>query len=161
MKLIVAVFDDWGIGKDGTQPIALSADRKFFRKTTAGAAVIVGRKTLKDFPGGRPLPKRRNVVLSRSQIVIEGAEVCHSPEEAAELLKDEENVFVIGGGTVYRQMMPYCDAAVVTRIHTLTPCDTFFPNLDMDPAWEMTEILEQGEEEGIAYQMCLYRRKAK
>lgn len=159
MKAIVAVYDNWGIGREGTQPVALSADRKFFRSTTAGAAVIVGRKTIADFPGGRPLPKRRNVVLSRREITIEGAEVCHSPEEAAKLLSDVENTFVIGGGTVYAQMLPFCDTAYVTKVHTTIECDTYFHNLDEDPAWEMTEILQSGEENGIAYEMCLYKRK--
>ena len=82
MELIVAVYDDWGIGKDGTQPVALSADRKFFRETTKGATVIVGRKTLADFPGGRPLPNRVNVVLTRQKTEIEGVVLCNSPEEA-------------------------------------------------------------------------------
>ena len=109
MELIVAVYDDWGIGKDGTQPVALSADRKFFRETTRGAMVIVGRKTLADFPGGKPLPNRVNVVLTRGSVDTEGVVVCHSPEEAAELAKTAPRAMVIGGGSIYRQMLPMCD----------------------------------------------------
>ena len=87
MELIVAVYDDWGIGKDGTQPIALTADRKFFRETTRGAAVIVGRRTVEDFPGQQPLPGRVNVALTRTQQQIHGFTVCTSPEAAAQLAK--------------------------------------------------------------------------
>ena len=99
MNLIVAVYEDWGIGRDGTQPIALSADRKFFRATTRGAAVIVGRRTVEDFPGKKPLPGRENFLLSRSGRALPGFTLCGSPEEAMEKTKDAENVFVIGGGS--------------------------------------------------------------
>ena len=159
MELIVAVYDDWGIGKDGTQPVALSADRKFFRETTKGAMVIVGRKTLADFPGGRPLPNRVNVVLSRQDIAIEGVEICHSPEEAVALAKTAQRAMVIGGGSIYRQMLPYCDTAYITKVHTTPVSDTYFPNLDADPHWELSEVLLSGEENGINYEMCLYKRK--
>ncbi len=158
MDAIVAVYDDWGIGADGDQPIALSADRKFFRATTKGSTVIVGRKTLEAFPGGNPLPKRRNIVLTRQGCDTEGIELADSPEAAAELAKDDEKIFVIGGGTVYRQMLPMCDRAYVTKVHVTPDSDTFFPNLDEDPAWKLSEILDSGEEDGIAYEMCLYVR---
>ena len=133
MELIVAVYDDWGIGCCGTQPIALSADRKFFRTETKGAMVIVGRKTIDDFPGKQALPGRINVAISR-------------------------NVPVIGGGSIYRQMMPYCNKAIITKVHTTVDCDTYFPNLDEDPAWELKETVLSGEENGIAYEMCIYER---
>ena len=158
MELIVAVYDDWGIGKDGTQPIALSADRKFFREQTRGAMVIVGRKTLADFPGGKPLPNRVNVVLTRGSVDTEGVVVCHSPEEAAELAKTADRAMVIGGGSVYRQMLPLCDTAIITKVHTTPECDTYFHNLDEDPQWQLAEILQSGEENGIAYEMCIYKR---
>ena len=119
MELIVAVYDDWGIGKDGTQPVALSADRKFFRETTRGAMVIVGRRTIEDFPGQKPLPGRVNVALTRQQAEIPGFVVCHSPEEAAELAKTADRAMVIGGGSVYKQMLPLCDTAYVTKLHSL------------------------------------------
>ena len=158
MELIVAVYDDWGIGRDGTQPIALSADRKFFRQTTKGAMVIVGRKTLSDFPGGKPLPNRVNVVLTRGNVDTEGVVVCHSPEEAAELADTAERAMVIGGGSIYRQMLPMCDTAYITKVHATPVSDTFFHNLDEDPAWKLEEVLLSGEENGIAYEMCLYKR---
>lgn len=158
MELIVAVYDDWGIGRDGTQPVALSADRKFFREMTRGAMVIVGRKTLADFPGGRPLPNRVNVVLTRQDAHIEGTMICHSPQEAVEIAKSSARAMVIGGGSVYRQMLPFCDTAYVTKVHTKPESDTFFPNLDADPAWYMAKTLQSGEENGIAYEMCCYQR---
>ena len=159
MELIVAVYDDWGIGKDGTQPIALSADRKFFRETTRGAMVIVGRRTIEDFPGKQPLPGRVNVALTRSQGEIPGFTVCHSPAEAVELGKTAQRAMVIGGGSIYQQMLPYCDTAYVTKVHTQPESDTFFSNLDADPQWELSQVLQTGEENGIAYEMCLYKRK--
>ena len=159
MKLIVAVYDDWGIGKDGTQPVALSADRKFFRETTRGATVIVGRRTTEDFPGQKPLPGRRNIVMTRSGREIPGFDLCGSPEEAVEMVKDAGSVFVIGGGSVYRQMLPYCTEAYVTKVHAKLESDTFFPNLDAGDRWELAQTIQSGEENGIGYEMCLYRRK--
>ena len=159
MNLIVAVYDDWGIGRDGTQPVALSADRKFFRETTRGAMVIVGRRTIEDFPGKKPLPGRVNVALSRSDAEIPGFTLCHSPEEAAELAKTAEKCFVIGGGSVYAQMLDFCDAAYVTKVHTNIESDTFFPNLDDHPQWYLAETLQSGVENGIPYEMLLYKRK--
>ena len=159
MELIVAVYDDWGIGKDGTQPIALSADRKFFRETTRGAMVIVGRRTIEDFPGQKPLPGRENVALTRTEQEIPGFTVCTSPEKACELAKTAERAMVIGGGSIYRQMLPFCDTAYVTKVHYTPESDTYFPNLDEDPQWKLTEVLQSGEEEGISYEMCLYKRQ--
>ena len=158
MELIVAVYEDWGIGKDGTQPVALSADRKFFRETTRGAKVIVGRRTIEDFPGKKPLPGRVNIALSRKAEQIPGFTLCRSPEEAAEMAKTVERAFVIGGGSIYRQMLDFCERAYVTKVHAKPESDTFFPNLDEDEAWELTEVLQSGEEDGISYEMCLYCR---
>lgn len=159
MELIVAVYDDWGIGRDGTQPVALSADRKFFRETTKGAMVIAGRRTIGDFPGQKPLPGRVNVALTTQQIEIPGFTVVHSPQEAAQLAATAQRAFVIGGGSVYRQMLQYCDAAYITKVHCTIDCDTYFPNLDNDPDWYLAETLITGEENEIGYEMCLYRRK--
>ncbi len=159
MELIVAVYDDWGIGCEGTQPVALSADRKFFREMTRGAMVIAGRKTVADFPGGKPLPGRVNVVLSRQDVTLPGFIVVHSPEDALGLAKTAEKAMVIGGGSVYKLMLPYCDTAIVTKVHCVIPCDTYLPNLDEDAQWQLAETLRSGEENGIAYEMCLYKRK--
>ena len=159
MELIVAVFDDWGIGRDGTQPIALSADRKFFRETTRGAKVIAGRITIGDFPGQKPLPGRVNVALSRTADDIPGFTLCRSPEAAVELAKTADRCFVIGGGSVYKQMLSFCDAAYITKVHVTPESDTFFPNLDVMADWYIAETLLAGEENGIAYEMLLYKRR--
>lgn len=158
MELIVAIYEDWGIGAGGTQPVALSADRKFFRETTRGATVIVGRRTVEDFPGQKPLPGRVNIVLSRTCTELPGFTVCSSPEEAVKLTADAERVMVIGGGSVYQQMLTFCDTAYITKVHCKPKSDTFFPNLDEDPAWQLVESLQSGEENGICYEMCLYKR---
>ena len=159
MELIVAVYDDWGIGKDGTQQIALAADRKFFRETTRGAMVIAGRRTIADFPGQKPLPGRVNVVLTRTKQEIPGFTVATSPEEAMELAKTAERAMVIGGGSIYRQMLSMCDTAYITKVHCTPESDTFFPNLDADPEWKLESVLQSGEEDGVAYEMCVYKRK--
>lgn len=159
MDLIVAVYDDWGIGKDGTQPVALSADRKFFREQTRGGTVIAGRRTVMDFPGQQPLPNRINIVLSRQKMEMPGFTVCHSPEEAMALTQGREKVMVIGGGSVYRQMLPLCDRAIITKVHCTPRSDTFFPNLDESDDWTLQQVMQSGQEDGIAYEMCLYERK--
>lgn len=159
MNLIVAVYSDWGIGCDGTQPVALSADRVFFRETTRGAAVIAGRRTVADFPGQKPLPGRKNIVLTRQEMEIPGFTVCHSPEEAIVATREEKKVFVIGGGSIYKQMLPVCEKAYVTKLSACPKSDTYFPNLDEMPDWEMEEVLSDGEENGITFQICLYRKK--
>ena len=121
--------------------------------------VIAGRRTIADFPGQKPLPGRTNVAVTRSNVEIPGFTVCHSPEEAAELAKTAEKAMVIGGGSIYRQMLPYCDHAIITKVHVTPQSDTFFPNLDEDPDWALSEILQSGEEDGITYEMCVYTRK--
>jgi len=120
--------------------------------------VIVGRRTIEDFPGQKPLPGRVNVALTRKGGEIPGFTVCASPEEAASLAKTAERAMVIGGGSIYKQMLPLCDKAFVTKVHTTPESDTFFPNLDQDPQWKLAEVLQSGEENGIAYEMCLYER---
>lgn len=157
MDLIAAVYDDWGIGRDGTQPIALSADRKFFRQTTKGAMVIVGRRTIDDFPDRKPLPGRVNVALTRSADEIPGFTLCRTPEAAAALSQGRD-AFVIGGGSVYRALLPYCTRAYITKVHACPASDTFLPDLDEDREWQLQEVLQSGEENGIQYEMCLYTR---
>ena len=157
MELIVAVYDDWGIGCGGTQPVTLSADRKFFREMTRGKTVILGRRTMEDFPGKKPLPGRENLLLTRSGQPVPGFTLCGSVEEALALTEGKPAT-VIGGGSVYRQMLPFCDRAYVTRIHTTPKSDTFFPNLEEDPGWTLEKVLGQGEENGTAYEMTVYRR---
>ena len=158
MELIVAVYNDWGIGANGTQPVALSADRKFFRETTRGATVIVGRRTVEDFPGQKPLPGRRNILLTRQKLDFSGFEIAANMETAAEMCQNER-AMVIGGGSIYTQMLPMCDTAYVTKVHADVESDTFFPNLDDSEDWILVQVLQSGEENGISYEMCLYKRK--
>lgn len=158
MDAIVAVYEDWGIGRDGTQPLALTADRKFFRKMTTGACVIAGRRTVEDFPGKKPLPGRTNLMLTRSGSAPEGFELVSSVEEAVERAKEFGTVFIIGGGSVYKAMLPYCDRCIVTKVHANPGSDTYFENLDEHPDWCLTQVLESGEEGGIAYEFCVYER---
>ena len=157
MDAVVAVYADWGIGANGTQPVSLSADRRHFRELTAGKSVIVGRKTLEDFPSGKPLKGRKNIVLTRQDISITGAYVVHSPEQAVSEA-GEEPCFVIGGASVYREMLPYIDRVYVTKLSITPVSDSFFPNLDKDPDWTCTDREEPLEENGVQYQFCVYER---
>ena len=159
MDAIVAVYSDWGIGDGGTQPVVLKADRAHFRQVTEGNAVIVGRKTLSDFPGGRPLKNRYNIVVTRQDIRIEGAQVVHSTEEALAAAAQHPRCLVIGGASVYRQFYPHCDRVFLTKIDLAPHSDGFFPNLDADPAWVCTDQGEWLEEDGLRYCFCTYERR--
>lgn len=161
MDAIVAVYSDWGIGDGTTQPVVLKADRKHFRELTAGAAVIVGRKTLEDFPGGRPLPGRRNIVVSRQELVIPGAEVAHSVEEALSLSESSERCLVIGGAGIFRQFFPYLDRVFLTKIDLAPFSSAFFPNLDELEDWDCAEAGPVQEEASVSYRFCTYIRKKK
>ena len=158
MEAIVAVYSDWGIGRDGTQPVVLKADRAHFRELTAGAAVIVGRRTLGEFPGGKPLKGRDNIVVSRqADLHIEGARVAHSTEEALAMAKDYPRCLVIGGASVYRQFFPYLDTVHITKIDLCPESDSFFPDLDALPDWD-GESEDWQEENGVRYCFCTYRK---
>ena len=152
LELVVAADADWGIGKNGTQTLVVPEDRRHFREVTGRGTVIVGRKTLADFPGGRPLKNRRNIVLTRDgSFTVEGAETAHSVEEALEKCRQDERVFVIGGESVYRALLPYCRRAHVTRIFARAENDAFFPALDTLPGWRLTDRGEERESAGLRY----------
>ena len=160
MDIVVAVYENWGIGKDGSQPVVVKADRKRFREVTGHGTVIVGRRTLADFPGGKPLKNRRNIVLTRDPgVSAEGAEAARSVDEALSLARGDESVFVIGGGSVYRAFLPYCSRAYLTVIHDSPECDTFFPDLDAMQDWEVAEESEQFEENGIGFHFVTYQNR--
>ena len=139
MDAIVAVYSDWGIGAEGTQPIVIPEDRRHFAKLTRGAAVIVGRRTMEDFPGGKPLKDRENLVITRHADEIEGATIVRTAKDAVEATKDCERVFVIGGATVYMSMFQYFDRIYVTKIGAQPKSDAYFPNLDSLPDWKCVE----------------------
>lgn len=157
MELIVAVYEGWGIGKDGTQPVVLKADREFFRNVTKGKTVICGRKTIEDFPDNKPLQGRRNIILTRNGCSYPGFIYKDSVQNVLEDINTNE-AMVIGGGSIYEQFIPYCNRAYVTRIHLLEACDTYFRNLDDDPEWQISSVLKSGEENEISYDICLYER---
>ncbi len=159
LEAIVAVYADWGIGANGTQPVVLKADRAHFRAVTGSAAVIVGRRTMEDFPGGRPLKGRHNIVVTRQALDIEGAEVVHSTDEALAAAARQERCLVIGGASVYRQFFPYLKRVHITKIDLVPESDSFFPNLDQLSDWVCTEQGEWLEENGLRYCFCTYERK--
>lgn len=157
MNAIVAVDQNWAIGKGGDQLCYISADLKRFKELTTGHPVILGRKTLSTFPGGRPLKGRRNLVLSRDRkLQIEGAEVYHDMESL--LAQAPEDSFVIGGESVYRTLLPHCDTVYVTKISHSFPADTWFPDLDADPAWRAVREEEPLEEKGLTFRYVTYER---
>ncbi len=158
MDAIVAVYSDWGIGSGGTQPVVLKADRAHFRDITAGAAVIVGRKTLEDFPGGRPLKGRDNIVVTRQELTIDGAQVVHDTQEALDAAKAHPRCLVIGGASVYKQFFPHLSRIYVTKIDLCPHSDSFFPDLDKSPDWECCRQGQWMEEDGLRYCFCEYSR---
>lgn len=159
MEAIVAVYADWGIGRNGTQPVVVRADRRRFREVTGSSAVIVGRRTLADFPGGRPLSGRHNIVLTRQEgLIVPGAEVVRTPEEAVAAGALHERCFVIGGASVYNALFPHLTRVYVTKLDICPESDSFFPDLDADPAWACADEGSPQEENGISYRFCVYER---
>ncbi len=161
MNLIVAVDKQWGIGYQNKLLVSIPQDMKFFRETTKGKVVAMGRKTLESFPGGQPLKNRVNVVLTTDKdYKANGTVIVHSVEEMVEELKkyNEEDVFVIGGESIYRQLLPYCKKAYVTRIDHSYVADTHFPNLDEDPEWELTQVSDEQTYFDLEYDFAIYSR---
>ena len=158
MNAIVAICSDWGIGCENQLLVSNKEDMKHFVKNTKGATVIVGKNTLLSFPGG-PLKGRRNIVIAKDKDwFVEGAEVVHSIDEALEATKNDDNVWVIGGASIYKQMLPLCDRCLVTVHDCVRDADTYFPNLDKDPDWSIEEVLEGGTTpEGINYKFVTYK----
>lgn len=161
MEAVVAVYADWGIGAQGTQPLVIPADRVRFRELTTGHAVIVGRKTLEDFPGGKPLPKRHNIVITRKDMEIPGAAaVVHGTREALAEAEKYDRCFVIGGASVFMEYFPHLNRIFVTKIDAAPHSDSFFPDLDASPDWDCVEAEPWQEHEGVKYRFCVYERKA-
>lgn len=158
LEAIVAVYSDWGIGNGITQPIVLSADRAHFKSVTSGAAVIVGRKTLEDFPGGKPLKGRHNIIVTRQALVLPDAEVVHSTEEALSVAKAYPRCLVLGGASIFEQFFPYLQKIYITKIGCCPESTRFFPNLDELPDWQCTEDGPLLEENGIPFRFCHYTR---
>jgi dihydrofolate reductase len=159
MNLIVAVDANWAIGKDGDLLACIPADMKQFKEKTIGNFVVMGRKTLESFPKRKPLCDRTNVVLTHNKSYqAEGVWIFHSIEELIERLEGEKNVFVIGGGEIYKQLLPYCTTAYVTYINHSFEADTFFVNLEENKEWILEEESECKEDAGYQFTFRIYRR---
>lgn len=162
MNIIVAVDKNWAIGYKNQLLVRIPSDQRFFRETTMGKVVIMGRKTLESFPGGQPLRDRLNIVITRNpDYAPKGVVVVHSIEEALEEAKkyDSEDVYVIGGDEIYRSMLPYCDVAHVTRIDYAYQADAYFPNLDEMPEWTIEADSEEQTYYDLEYAFYKYVRK--
>lgn len=157
MQAIVAVSQSWGIGKGGDLLFRLPSDLRRFKAMTTGHTVIMGRKTLDSLPGGKGLPHRRNLVLSRqSDFAPDRAEVIHSVEDI--LKTAEDDAFVIGGQQVYEQLLPYCARVYVTKVLSDPEADAFFPDLDKLPEWKVASVGEMLTENGLSFQYVEYIR---
>lgn len=162
MNIIVAVDKNWAIGKNNKMMWSIPADMRFFREKTLTHVVVMGRKTLESFPGGLPLKNRTNIVLTGNlQYHMAGTMVVHTLEELLKKLKEYEGeeIFVIGGESVYRQLLPYCDTAYVTKIDHAYDADTYFPNLDEIPEWTMTEVSEEQTSFDLEYVFSKYEKR--
>lgn len=161
MNLIVAVDKNWAIGLKNKLLVSIPADMKFFRETTMGKVVVMGRKTLESFPNGQPLKKRTNIVLTRDKnYQVKDAVVVHTLDELLEELKQyaEEDIYVIGGESIYRLLLPYCKVAHVTKIDHAYEADTYFPNLDEVKDWEITGISDEQTYFDLEYEFVRYER---
>lgn len=158
MNVIVAVDENWGIGRNGELLARISADLRRFKALTTGHAVILGRKTLQTFPGGKPLPGRENLIMStKMDAAPEGARVFRDLDSLLDYAP--EDAFVIGGETVYRELLPYCEKVYVTKIHKTFDSDAFFPDLDALSGWKVTEKEDPLEENGVRFSYVTYERE--
>lgn len=162
MNLIVAADTHWAIGKDGHVLVTIPADQQMLMKETAGKVVVMGRRTLESLPGGQPLGNRTNLILTHDEdYKARGARICHSLEAALEMLSayDTDDIYVIGGQSIYEQFLPYVDTVHVTRIDYTYDADTFFHNMEQDEGWSM---VEEGDEQtyfDLCYTFQKFQRK--
>lgn len=162
MKAILSADRNWGIGNGNKLLVSIPSDMKYFRQTTTGKVVVMGRKTLESFPNGQPLKNRTNIVLTENpDYRVKDAVIVHSKEELLKTLEqyDTEDIYIIGGESIYRMMLPYCDTVLVTKIDRAFQADTFFPDLDKMEEWEMTE---EGEEQtcfDLEFRFTKYERR--
>ena len=162
MNVIAAVDANWAIGNKNRLLTSIPADMKFFREKTMGHVVVMGRKTLESFPNGLPLKNRVNIVLTANRSYkVKDAIIVHTKEELLEELKkyDSNELYVIGGGSIYEMLIPYCDTAYITKIDHAYAADTYFPNLDQMDEWEMTEVSEEQTCFDLEYVFAKYERK--
>ena len=162
MNIIVAVDNNWAIGNKNELLVRIPNDHKHFREETTDKVVVLGRKTLDTFPQGMPLQNRTNIILSKNpEFKVKGAKVVDSVEALLKELKkyDSEDIYIIGGESIYKQLLPYCDVVHVTKIDHVYEADTYFPNLDEMDEWEITEDSDELTYFDLAYQFLKYERK--
>lgn len=162
MNAIVAVDNNWGIGSKNKLLVTIPNDQKFFRSETIGKVVVLGRKTLETFPGGQPLKGRTNIILSKDvSFQVKDALVVHSIEQLLEKLKQypSEDIYIIGGDSIYHQMLPYCDTVHVTKINHSYDADSFFPNLDQMEEWVITQDSDEQTYFDLEYYFLKYQKK--
>lgn len=160
IKAIVHVDKEWGIGKNNDMMFSLPKDMKFFRETTMGHTVVMGGKTLRSFPGQKPLKNRVNIVISRGQVCDECIFVRDYEELKTELKsRKNEEIFIIGGGSVYRELLPYCEEALVTKVEAVGGAEIFFPNLDEDENFVCISEGESIEDNGYTIRFTTYKNK--
>ena len=159
MKLIAAVSENWGIGKDNKLLFDIPQDMRFFREKTMGKTVIMGRKNMESFPGGQPLKNRTNVVLTRNKDFQQnGVQTVGSIEELLALDCVGDDAFVIGGESIYKQLLDYCDLCYITKVHEKADCDRFMVNLDESDSWRLVSESEKIEDNGHLISFCVYER---
>ena len=161
LKMIAAAASDWGIGKDGDLLFSIKQDMKFFRETTMDNVVVMGRKTLESFPGGRPLKNRVNIVFTRNKACVKEDVIAVSTvDELFEVLKNYEDkkVFVIGGGEIYSLLLPYCNEALITKVNSKKSADTFINNFDDDVNWKVYKESEEYTENDCSFKFVSYKR---
>jgi dihydrofolate reductase len=164
MNLIVAVDKNWAIGNKGQLLVRIPNDHKMFREETTGKIVVLGRKTLETFPNGLPLQNRTNIILSTNkEYKVKDATVVHSIEGLLEELKkyNSEDVYIIGGESIYREMLPYCDVAHITKIDHTYEADAYFPDLDANEEWKVTAVSDEQTYFDLEYEFVKYERKVK
>jgi len=162
MKAIVVVDKNWGIGKNGQLLVHLPGDLKYFKEKTFGKTIIVGRKTLESFPGGKPLPGRKNIVLTENlEFERDNCSICNDLDDLFDEIStlDGEDIFVVGGACIYEMFLPYCDDVFVTRIEQSYDADKHFPNLDQSDSFAKTWQSDMIEEKGVQYRFEKYSRK--
>ncbi len=162
MNAIVAVDQNWAIGNKNDLLIRIPNDQKHFREETTGKVVVLGRKTLETFPQGMPLQNRTNIILTSDiNYKVKGAIIVHSIDALLEELQkyNEEDIYIIGGESVYRQMLPYCKVVHVTKINHVYDADSYYPNLDEDEEWHLTADSDEQTYFDIEYYFFKYERK--
>ncbi len=162
MNIIVCVDANWGIGYKNELLVRIPSDQKFFRETTTGKVVVMGRKTLDSFPQGKPLKNRTNIVITSNKELEKRDEEIYvnSVEECLELLKNynEDDIYIIGGASIYKQFLPYCSKALVTRVDREFSADTYFPDLDKDPEWKITKESDEQTYFDNTFEFLVYER---